>query len=125
MEAFGSQRDIGTWVVEVTEFISEVRCDLRGRLEAAIASEATKMAVTRSNMHMLTRVVEITELNFEVRCDLRGHLEAAMASEATEKAVRGNMHMDTRVLRSLSSIPRSDVTSKAIWRPPWPQRQSQ
>ena len=28
-----------TWVIEVTEFNSEVRCDLRGRLEAAMASE--------------------------------------------------------------------------------------
>ena len=26
-------------VVEVTEFISEVRCDLRGHLEAAMASD--------------------------------------------------------------------------------------
>ena len=38
-----------TWVIEVTEFNSEVRCHLRGRLEAAMASEATKMAV-RGNM---------------------------------------------------------------------------
>ena len=27
-----------------------------------------------------------------------------------------------RQLRSLSSIPRSHVTSEAVWRPPWPQR---
>ena len=67
-------------VVEVTEFNSEVRCDLRGHLEATVASEATEMAV-RSNMHMDTRVVEVTDFNFEVRCDLRGHLEAAMASD--------------------------------------------
>ena len=69
-----------TQVVEVTEFNSEVTCDLRGCLEAAMASEATKMAV-RGNMHMDTRVVEVTDFNFEVRCDLRGHLEAAMASD--------------------------------------------
>ena len=30
--------------------------------------------------------------------DLRGHLEAAMTLEAT-MAVRGNMHMDTRVIK--------------------------
>ena len=69
-------------VVEVTEFNSEVRCDLRGHLELAMASEATKMAVG-GNMHMDTRVVEVTEFNAEVRCDLRGRLEAAVASEAT------------------------------------------
>ena len=33
---------IDTKVVEVTEFNSEVRCDLRGRLEAAMASEGIK-----------------------------------------------------------------------------------
>ena len=84
-------------------------------MEAAIALEATKMAV-RGNIRMDTRVVEVTDFNSEVICDLPGHLEAAMASEATKMAVRGNIHMDT-----LSSIPRSYVTSKAIWRPPWPQ----
>ena len=52
-----------TRVVEVTEFNAEVRCDLRGRLEA------TKMAV-RGNMHMDTRVDEVTEFNSEVKCDL-------------------------------------------------------
>ena len=31
--------------VEATEFISEVRCDLLGHLEAAMAQEAIKMAV--------------------------------------------------------------------------------
>ena len=44
-------------------------------------------------------VIEVTELNFEVRSDLRGCLEAAMASEATKMAVKGNMHMDTMVIR--------------------------
>ena len=45
-----------------------------------------------------------------------------MASEATNMAVRGNIHMNTKVqLKSLSSILRSDVTSEAVWRPPWPQ----
>ena len=47
----------------------EVRCDLQGRLKAATASEATKMAV-KGNIHMDTRVVEVTEFNFKVRWDL-------------------------------------------------------
>ena len=47
---------IDTKVVEVTEFNSEVRCDLRGRLEAAMALEATGMAV-RGNIHMDISVV--------------------------------------------------------------------
>ena len=34
----------------------------------------------------------------EVSFDLGGHLEAAMAEGATKMAVRGNMHMDTRVI---------------------------
>ena len=37
---------MGTKEVEVTEFNSEVRCDLRGCLEAAMASEAIKMTVS-------------------------------------------------------------------------------
>ena len=41
----------------------------------------------------------VTELNFEVRSDLRGCLEAAMASEALTTDVRGNMNMDTRVIK--------------------------
>ena len=77
---------MGTCVIEVTEFNSEVRCNLQGRLEATMTSEATKMAV-RGNMHMDIRVVDVTEFNSKVRCDLRGRLEAAMASEATKMAV--------------------------------------
>ena len=57
-----------TQVIEVTDFNSEVRCDLRGRLELATASEATKMTV-RGNMHMDTKAVEVTEFNSEVRYD--------------------------------------------------------
>ena len=48
---------------------------------------------------MGTYVIEVTELNYEVRPDLQGCLEATMASEATKMAVRGNMHMDTRVIK--------------------------
>ena len=61
--------NMDTRVVEVTGFNSEVRCDLRGCLEAATASEAIEMAV-RGNMHMNTRVDQLIEFNSEVRCDL-------------------------------------------------------
>ena len=50
-------------------------------------------------MHMDTRVVEVIEFNSEIRCDLQGLLEAAMASEAIKMSVRGNMHIDTRVIK--------------------------
>ena len=55
-----------TYVLEVTEVNSEAICDLRGCLEAAMASEATSMAVI-GNMHMDVRVIEVTELNSEVK----------------------------------------------------------
>ena len=65
-------------------------------------------------------------MNFEVRSDLRGCLEAAMASEAT-MAVRGNMHMDARVIKVADF--KSKViyiyiymTSEVVWRLPWPRR---
>ena len=48
---------------------------------------------------MATWVIEVTEFNSEARCDLRGCLEAAMASEALTTDVRGNMKMDTRVIK--------------------------
>ena len=56
-------------VVEVIEFNSEVRCDLRGRLEAAMASEAIKMAV-RGNMNIDTRVIKVAGFKSEVKLDL-------------------------------------------------------
>ena len=37
MEAFRGMRTIGTHVIEVTEFKSEVSLDLRGHLEAEMA----------------------------------------------------------------------------------------
>ena len=58
-----------TRVVEVTEFNSEVRCDLRGRLEATMASEATKMAVG-GNMNMYIRVIRVANFKSKVRFDL-------------------------------------------------------
>ena len=45
------------WIIEVTEFNSEVILDLRGHLEATRASEAIKVAF-RSNVHMDSRVIE-------------------------------------------------------------------
>ena len=58
-----------TYVIEVTEFKSDLRCVLRGHLEAAMASEATKMAV-RGNMHMDTRVIEVPDFNSEVKFEI-------------------------------------------------------
>ena len=54
--AFRGQKSTGTWVIEATEFKFEVRSDLRGHLEAAMASEATIMAVP-GNMHIDTKVM--------------------------------------------------------------------
>ena len=65
MGVFRGQEGIVTWVIEVTEFNSEVRCDLRGHLEVAMASEGTKMAVG-SNMGMDIRVIEVADVKFEV-----------------------------------------------------------
>ena len=44
---------MATWVIEVTDFDSQVRCELRGHLEATMASDSTKMAVL-GNMHIET-----------------------------------------------------------------------
>ena len=57
---------MATWAIEDTEFDYEVRCDLRGCLEAAMASEASKMAV-RGNMHNDTRVIEVADFKSEVK----------------------------------------------------------
>ena len=60
---------MATWVIEVTEFTYEVISGLQGHLEAATASEATKMAV-RSNMHMDTWVNEVADFKSDVKFDL-------------------------------------------------------
>ena len=44
-----------TLVIEVTEFNSKAMCDVRGCLEPAMVSDATKIAVMGS-MHLDTRV---------------------------------------------------------------------
>ena len=68
-------------VLEVTDLKSRGQIDLWGRLEAAMASEVTKIPV-RGNMHMDNRVIEDAEFKSELKFDLWGCLEAAMASEA-------------------------------------------
>ena len=60
---------MGTYVIEATELISEVRSDLRGHLEAKMTSEGMTLAVT-GNMHMDMRVIEFTEFKSEVQFDL-------------------------------------------------------
>ena len=70
-------RTMGTWVFEVTEFNFEVGCDLQGHLEAAVASEATKIAVTE-NMHMDTRVIEVTDFKSEAKYDFGDHCHCCL-----------------------------------------------
>ena len=55
MEAFGSQRDMETYVIEVTDLNFEVRCDLQGHLEAV-----------GGNMHIDTRVIKVADVKSEV-----------------------------------------------------------
>ena len=69
-------------------------------MEAAMTSEATKMAVP-GNMHIDARVIEVAFIKYDVKFDLKGHwgcLEDAMTSEATKMAVPGNMHIDAWVI---------------------------
>ena len=55
--------------MEVTEFKFEVRTDLWGHLEAAMASEATKNAFP-DNMHIDPMVIEDSHIKSEVTIDL-------------------------------------------------------
>ena len=71
-EHYRGQRSTGTWVVEATEFKFEVRSDLQGHLEAAMASEATIMAVP-GNMHIDTKVIGVACIKSEVKFDLQDH----------------------------------------------------
>ena len=66
MEHYRGQRSTGTWVVEATEFKFEVRSDLRGHLEAAMASEATIVAIL-GNMHIDARVIDVACIKSEVK----------------------------------------------------------
>ena len=72
IEHYRGQRSTGTWVIEATEFKFEVRSDLRGHLEAAMASEATIVAIL-GNMHIDARVIEVACIKSEVKFEFRGH----------------------------------------------------
>ena len=69
--AFRGQKSTGTWVIEATEFKFEVKSDLRGHLEAAMALEATIIAIL-GNMHIDARVTEVADFKFNVISDLIG-----------------------------------------------------
>ena len=53
IQQYRGKEDTGTW-----EFKFEIRSDLRGHMEAAMASEAIIMAVP-GNMHIGARVIEV------------------------------------------------------------------
>ena len=72
IQPFRGQKSTGTWVIEATEFKFEVRSDLRGHLEAAMASEATIMAVP-GNMHIDTKVIGVACIKSKVKFDLQDH----------------------------------------------------
>ena len=55
--AIRGQKSMVTYVIEVTELNFEVRCDLQGHLEAAMASEAVG-----GNMHMDTMVIWVADV---------------------------------------------------------------
>ena len=103
---FRGHESMVTQVIKVTDFNSEVISNLRGHLEAAMASEAIKVAV-RCNMHMNTRIIKVADFKSEFNFEPRGHLEAVMTSEYTKMAVRCNMHMETKVIE----------VADFIWRP--------
>ena len=69
---FRGQKSTGTWVDEANEFKFEVRSDLQGHMEAAMASKATKKAVP-GNMHIDARVTGVTCIKSEVNFDHQGH----------------------------------------------------
>ena len=72
IQPFRGQRSAGTQVIQATESKYEVRSDLGGHMEAAMTSEATKMAVP-GNMHIDARVIEVAFIKYDVKFDLKGH----------------------------------------------------
>ena len=72
IKQFRGQKSTGPWVIEATEFKFEVRSDLRGHLEAAMASEATIMAIL-GNMHIDARVIEVACIKSEVKFEFGDH----------------------------------------------------
>ena len=71
-EHYRGQRSTGTWVIEATEFKSEVRSDLGGHMEATMALEASKMVVP-GNIHIDARVIKVAFSKSDVQFDLQGH----------------------------------------------------
>ena len=69
--ALGSLRHLGSYVIGVTELKCEVKFDLLGCLEAAMASEATIMSF-KGNINMGILIFKAKELKFMVKIDLRG-----------------------------------------------------
>ena len=55
---------MGTWVIEVKHSIFDVRSDLRGCLEATMASEVTKAAL-RDIQQIYTKIIKVTPLKSE------------------------------------------------------------
>ena len=53
---------------------------------------------------MATLSIDGVDFNSEVRFDLQGLLEAVMATEASKLVVRGNMHMDIRVIEVTDEV---------------------
>ena len=72
IQPYRGWRSTGTWVIEATEFKSEVRSDLGGHMEAAMASEASKMTVP-GNIHIDARVIKVAFIKSDVKFDLQGH----------------------------------------------------
>ena len=88
MVAYRAYKEVDIYVIEVTGFNLDIRCGLRGHMEAATASEATIMAVP-GNMDIYARVIEVACIKSEVKFDLQGCLEVTIALEATEVKVFG------------------------------------
>ena len=58
-------------VIEATEVKYEVLSDLRGHLEAARASEATKVAVP-GNMHIDPMVIDVSYIKSKIKFNPQG-----------------------------------------------------
>ena len=58
--------------IRVTKYNLEIRSDLRGYLEATMASGATIRAVP-GNMHIDTKVIGVACIKYEVKFDLQDH----------------------------------------------------
>ena len=64
----GASNDMATYVIEVTDLKSEVRHDLRGCLEAVVASEAVKRDHTIQAI--CTWLLWVTDFKYDLRSDL-------------------------------------------------------